>query len=442
MKKTGAVIQRLLLVVALFASTVPCAARAQTRDRLLFAVVVTRHGVRSISKAPAQYEWAAWDPVPPSYLTARGYTLMTYEGAFYRVYFDTHGLSVNCATPNVFVYADTDQRTLATARALVEGMCGKPNALPVFHDADTSRAKDDPLFDGTQWAASMRRIDAAKSHAAVAAALLSSAIVAAEQRTDYYGLQRILDSRCSGTCAPVVQGGDAIRSKEGLSELTGPLKTASTYAEDLFLERAQCRPSMRGVDLSQAMHLHVLAYDVNARNRYNPLVRGGTLFAHIVAMLQAKAGRAHGDIAIPDLSRDRIAFFSGHDTQLGALGGILNAHWMLSSGLVPDDMPPGAALVFQLYRDPKGEDRVRLRFVFETMEQFGHYKLVPGGVTSVPVAFDGCSGNDCSVSLDRLAALSDAIEHQGLVRKEWTTDSSAPVTLDRLLNPKWTQCKP
>ena len=40
------------------------------------------------------------------------------------------------------------------------------------------------------------------------------------------------------------------------------------------------------------MRLHVLAYDVNARNAYNPLVQGGTLLVHIVAMLDQKAGRA------------------------------------------------------------------------------------------------------------------------------------------------------
>ena len=431
------------VVAAVLAGLMPASAMpAQPHsDRFVFAVVVTRHGVRSISKAPPEYSWADWQPVAPSYLTARGYRLMTYMGQFYRVYFDANGIPVTCATPNVYLYADKDQRTLESGQALIEGMCGKANAMPMHHAADLSKATDDPLFDPTGWALSQHRIDAAASRAAVLAALPKppSALVT-EHAADFAGLQKVLDARCGGTCAPVTGGASSVDDdKDGLTEAGGPLKTASSYAEDLFLEYAQCNPDAPA-DLSDAMRLHVLAYDVNARNRYNPLVRGGTLFAHIVAMLEVKAGRAHPDVDIPDIRHDDAVIFSGHDTQLGALGGILNAHWEPGGGIVEDDMPPGSALIFALYRTSSNQYRVRMRFAYETIEQFHHYKLVNNGAASVPVRMPGCDGEDCSVPLERFSALARTIENDRLVRKEWTQESAGPVELDPLYNPKWTQC--
>ncbi|MBV8116810.1 MAG: hypothetical protein JOZ01_02465, partial [Candidatus Eremiobacteraeota bacterium] len=300
--------KRLFLYALMLSVLSPGAVAARgNAEKSVFAVVVTRHGVRSISKAPAQYSWADWSPVASSFLTARGYTLMTYLGQYYRVYFASRGIPVNCAANNAYIYADTDQRTLATGSALIEGMCGKATALPLFHNADASGKSDDPLFDATQWAATNNRIDARASRNAVLAALPSppSAVVTAH-RTEFDVLQHLLDPRCAASCTPVAAGDVSITaSKDGLAEVGDPLKTASTYAEDLFLEYAQCRPDVSD-DISQAMRVHVLAYDINARNAYNPRVRGGTLFAHIVAMLESKAGSPHGDVQIPDIAKDNI----------------------------------------------------------------------------------------------------------------------------------------
>ena len=177
---------------------------------------------------------------------------------------------------------------------------------------------------------------------------------------DFAAFQALLDTRCrKGGCQPTASAASSIvvatlaeanQGKDPLAGLKGPIATASTYAEDVFLEFAQCRPETQmttldgerlRADLAAGMRLHVLAYDVNARNAYNPLVRGGTLIAHVVAILDQKAGRTVlSRIKIPELTGKTLVVFSGHDTQLGALGGILSAHWSPEGGIVPDDMPP------------------------------------------------------------------------------------------------------
>ena len=272
-----------------------------------------------------------------------------------------------------------------------------------------------------------------ESKAAVAAAAGSpySSLVM-QHADDFATFQRLLDTRCpGGGCEPIVSAASLIeggkkpnaaneaaaadaanegKGKERLAALNGPLATASSYSEDLFLEFAQCRPEGQMTSLNSArfraafeagMRLHVLAYDVNARNAYNPFVRGGTLLAHIAAMLGQKAGRTgiFRRIATPVLEGKTLAIFSGHDTQLGALGGILNAHWNPEDGIVPDDMPPGSALVFDLVRAPDGEYGVRLRFASMTLNQFRTEKPIEGGIKVSPVAYTGCSGDGCVMPL-------------------------------------------
>lgn len=419
-------------------------ARGKDVVRPIFAVVVSRHGVRSISHVPGHYSWPDWSPVRPADLTAHGYRLATYMGQFYRVYFTSEGLPLSCVRRDAYVYSDIDQRTLYTGRALVEGICGSPNGLPVYHEADTSAKVHDPLFNATAWVAAHGHVDAAASKAAVSAA--ASRMTAPE----FDGLQRLLDARCNTTCAPVTSSATAITTKDGLSELNGPVKTASTYAEDLFLEYAQCRSPLefggRDIDnadddLASAMQLHVLAYDVNARNAYNPLVRGATLFAHIVGMLEERAELPHPDVENPHIGRDNLAFIVGHDTQLGALGGILNAHWSPGNGLVKDDMPPGSALIFELFKAHDGSYRVRARFAFQTLDQFRSYSYVPAGARTVPVSLKGCNGRNCSVSLEKLASQAHALARRGFVAKPWTPQSDASIDLPPLRNPRWTHCK-
>jgi hypothetical protein len=91
----------------------------------VFTVIVTRHGVRATKddkdgSKPGQYAWPKWG-IGSNNLTRHGYKLMTLMGKFYREKRAMEHLPVDCPKGSVFVYADTDQRTLRTARALIEG---------------------------------------------------------------------------------------------------------------------------------------------------------------------------------------------------------------------------------------------------------------------------------------------------------------------------------
>ena len=441
------------------------AAEASNASDLIFTVIVTRHGVRSISKTPessafpghpessvlpGHYKWAPWTPVEDSLLTKHGYQLMTLMGGFY---VNDAGIKVDCDHQGVFVYADKDQRTLFTAQALVEGLC--PNVkIPIFHE--TKMSASDPIFNGAAWLSGLGRIDAGASSRAVAAVAGSPpSTIVMSHTEDFSMVQSILDTRCvpPKPCVPVATGASAIEYKnEGLAELSGPLAKASTYAEDVFLEYAQCRPTAEiapplddetlRTDLKAAMRLHVLAYDVNARNAYNPLVRGGTLLAHIVGMLDQKAGRDVLNVVTPDVKDKVLAILSGHDTQLGALGGILDAHWTPKGGIVPDDMPPGSALVFDLFRDRSGEYGVRLRFAAMRLDQFRtNHRIDKDSIHMTNVTYAGCKAGGCVVPLAQFESLALTLQAQGLVDNDWSYSSEAPKDLEELENPEWTEAR-
>ena len=95
-------------------------------DTLQQVVIVTRHGVRAptwTSDRLNQYSATSWPDfgVPPGYLTAHGRALMKIMGGFYRESYLSLGLlhQSGCEdVKRVYFGADTDQRTIESARAL------------------------------------------------------------------------------------------------------------------------------------------------------------------------------------------------------------------------------------------------------------------------------------------------------------------------------------
>jgi hypothetical protein len=344
------------LACVLAADTNAFAQAAPPGETTVFTVIVTRHGVRAISDPPAKpagYRWPDWRPVGKDELTAHGYRLMRLMGGFYRKEQARKGLPVDCDAKTAYVYADVPppkppdnpnpaQRTLGTAHALIEGLCAtpdKPDTLAVFHAAEGHK---DPIFDATQQLAKSPGFDGAKSWNAVKQAADPVKTIVDRHAAEFAAFQGLLAKRCDRPhCDPIGAGDSSIPKPtrpDQLAALIGPIATGSSFSEDVFLEFAQCREEdeiakldgQLRADLAAGMRLHVVAYDVNARNFnplkpdarnvFNPLVRGGMLLARIAAMLDKKAGHAAlGHIGVPpELAGATLVIFSGHDTQLGA----------------------------------------------------------------------------------------------------------------------------
>jgi 4-phytase/acid phosphatase len=98
----------------------------------------------------------------------------------------------------------------------------------------------------------------------------------------------------------------------------------------------------------------------------------------------------------------------GHDGTLVELGSLLDLHWLLP-GYQPDQVPPGGALRFELWRrGGDGHEVVRLSFTAQSLAQLRNRQPLNRDrpPVTVPVFIPGCSESgpayDCP--LDRFAA--------------------------------------
>jgi 4-phytase/acid phosphatase len=339
------------------------AAFAQT-EQLQFAVIVSRHGVRSPTWEPERlnrYSAAPWPSfgVGSGLLTPHGRKLMQMMGTFYRSYFPGLVSRSGCADPPYF-RADSEQRTLETAKALAEGLA--PGCKVEIHAAGEDES--DPLFEGTE--AGTARPDQKLALAAVAGRLgpQPQAVIAAHQAA-FDQLVWLLNG--NGKAArSILEERFALTASKGTAVMNGPLSLASTLSEDLLLEYAEGMGGpnlgwgrLTAANLLQVMSLHTAYADLMRRTPYLARTRGSNLLVYVLkALEQAAEGKARAPMLV----------IAGHDTNLSNLSGMLGLSWILPS-YQADDPPPGGALLFTLWKSATGHYSVRVQFAAQTLDQ-------------------------------------------------------------------------
>ncbi|WP_165175013.1 histidine-type phosphatase [Desulfovibrio sp. ZJ369] len=367
-----------LLICGIF-SGVPadCAFAGADGDkaRLLKVVALSRHGVRSPTqdmKTLALWSsrpWPHW-PVPRGDLTARGGRLITAMWTELRGTFMELGLLPHAACPPpgaIFVRADTDQRTLATARALLAGLA--PGCETGYAVAD---GRPDPLFHPVK--AGLCAFDPA----AAASAVLSMTPGGLDRLHEEYSAPLALIDQLTAPPAPELCAFFALPRQCRISDLptsisvspkgrsvrlSGCLGIASSLAEIFLLEygqwpgRAAAWGQADGQVLARLLPLHSRVFDVINRAPLVARARGSSLLKE---MADALAGRHYDQ----RLNAARLVVFVGHDTNIANIGSLLGVTWQ-ARGWPPDGIPPGSALFLELWG--VGERReVRVRFYAQT----------------------------------------------------------------------------
>jgi 4-phytase / acid phosphatase len=343
--------------------------------QLKYVVIISRHGVRSPTWDAArlnQYSaqpWPEWG-VPPGNLTPHGRALILLMGAYYHEWFSgEHLLSGRgCQDAGrIYVWADTDQRTLETGRAFAESL--EPGCVIAVHSQ--TRGEKDRLFSGFGTPDPELALKAVDDKLAP-----DSEKFVSELRPALTALQSILTGEQKASTMLTASPAEINVSIRGKSvDLSEPLSAGSALSEDLLLEYVD---GMQGKDLGwgrlnkenlyEVLEIHSVESDLVRRTPYLARARGSNLLAHVLESIErAATGKSvRGALGRPG---DRLLILCGHDTNLSNISGILGLSWHLQ-GYRPDETPPGGALVFSLWRNPDlGRDFVRTQFVAQTLDE-------------------------------------------------------------------------
>ena len=341
--------------------------------------------MRIASTSDSAEPWPSFG-VPPAYLTPRGRMLMRRMGAYYGAWLSGEGLldGRTCAhAPQVYIWADTDQRTVETGRALAEGLLPRCS-IPV-HMFEGSGA--DPLFDPIE--AGVSKPDPALGAKAVRERIGRD--FTARHRGEFQELHQILTGGGAARRTPYASPEDIGVTVSGESvEVTGPLRTATTLTENLLLAYANGFEGrelgwgrLNARNLQQVLELHTAYADLMRRTPYLARARGGNLLTRVrQSIAQAVAGKVTAD-ALGTVG-DRLLIVSGHDTNLSNISGMLDLSWHLP-GYPADDTPPGGAIVFSLWREPSGQYAVRTQYLAETPDQM---RTASDSAAAAPVVRD------------------------------------------------------
>lgn len=384
---------RLCMALAAFAAFAPFrSAQAGPPDEgaeLVKMVVLERHGVRSPTQSPqtlAQWsrrDWPDW-PVGRGRLTPRGAALVKrfweQEGeALWRAGLLPEGKpaapggegggglgEAGAEQERIFVYADRDERTQATAEAALEGLAPHGGLMyarypyhgpdPLFHPLEAGYCALDPAAVDKELSPPV----IAELERALAEPIGDVAILlgpASPELCRGYGLPE----DCTIADVPSRVG----LAKENRSvHLDGKLGMAGSAAEIFLLEYAQWDrdAGWGGVDavkLQKLLPVHSRAFDAVNRAPSVAAARGSEL---LLCLANALAGRE----AAAGVEKARLVVFVGHDTNVAAVSALLDLHWRLP-GYAPDEVPPGSALALSLWR--RGERyEVRAQFIAQSLE--------------------------------------------------------------------------
>jgi 4-phytase/acid phosphatase len=406
---------------------------------LKLAIYVSRHGVRSPTGKAAQYNvysaapWPTWD-VPPGHLTPHGFKLMELFGAFDRLQLASEGLihPTGCEDASkITFYADSDQRTQETGKALAKGMLPGCDVNLHFLPEGTN----DPLF---HFLPSETGAAASGQGAALATAALLGRIGGSPANpTAAYRMQIAAMDQLLATCgATTPRDGKRISlldipatladgSGDHLTDYKGPLTIASTLSENLLLEYTEGMEAGKvgwgcadGARVRSLIDLHTAATDYTQRTRAIARAQASNLLDHIGrALTQAVSGKQVPG-AVARLG-DSALFLIGHDTNLENLAGMLNLNWIEDGRR--DDTPPGSALIFELWKDRKsGNYSVRTYFTAQTLEQMREASTLTLATPPerVQVFLPGCSGADGACPWDKFAMmLRDVVDPNNVAAK-------------------------
>ena len=376
-------------LIALMLLGVPVVMQAQLkrsddfRDKykLKEAVVLSRHNIRAPLSGNGSalgnltpHEWTQWSSAP-SELTLRGGALETMMGQFFRKWLVDAGLFPENYVPTadeVNVYANSMQRTIATARYFTSGFM-PVGGLVVNHRFVPS--KMDPVFNPQLTKVSPEfKAEAMKEIAAMGGK--KGIIGINEELTPNYTLiAEVLDLKDSpagksGTKAFDDYNTQIILERNKEPGMTGSLKDANS-ASDAFILQYYEEPDSVAAAFGKTLTREQWQEIAKIKDVYGDVLFTAPIVAVNVAhpLLQYM----YDEIESPDR---KFTFLVGHDSNIASVTAAL--------GVLPYDLPNaiekktpiGSKLVVEKWVGPDGEEYGALNLVYQSVDQLKNMSLL------------------------------------------------------------------
>ena len=385
-------------------------------------VILSRHNIRSPLSGKdstlgtmTPHEWFAWSS-NPSELSTRGGVLETEMGQYFRKWVEDEGLFPENYQPTeeeVRIYANSKQRTIATARYFSAGLLPSGETDVEYHmDFDQM---DPVFFPQLTIMNDEYRADAE----AQINELFDEQIY--DLADNYKLISEVIDLEDSegyknGTAEAFRTDDTQIVLEEGQEPgVKGSLKTACSISDALVLQYYE-EPDPLAAAFGEELSYEQWKEISEVKDLYGEVLFTAPLIAYNVAhplLMEIES----------ELSEeDRIfTFLCGHDSNLGSVLAALDVEDYSLEQSIEEKTPIGAKLVFAKWEDAQGKEYISLDLVYQTSYQLQELDLLD--LTDQPMVFHvplkGLSSNsDGLYTLDEfMAHLHNAVDEYDVIRE-------------------------
>jgi glucose-1-phosphatase len=347
-------------------------------------VILSRHNIRSPLSGPGSvlericpHEWFAWTSAPGE-LSLRGGALEVEMGQFFREWLVGEGFFAKDAVPaagEVRFYANSVQRTRATARSFAAGMFPMADISVEQHNPLGIK---DPVFNPQITKVSDAFL--AKAYAEIEA----MGGLDKPMKAKYALLEKVLDIKASPAArndtTSFGQFPSSVRFEVGREPLmTGGLKMACSASDALTLQYYE-EP-----DVVKAGFGHVLTQQEwtqvsSVKDWYQDV-----LFT--TPSVAANVGHPMLQELLSELRQPRrkFAFLCGHDSNIGSVLAALGAEPYDAPGAIETKTPIGGKILFTKYRGKDGRLYADIWLVYASADQLREMSIL--SVDNPPLAF-------------------------------------------------------
>lgn len=396
-------------------------------------VVMSRHNIRAplsgkdtVLGTLTPHDWFNWSS-DPSGLSLRGGDAETSMGQYFRKWLEKEGLFVKNYQPGdgeVRVYANSKQRTIATARFFTAGLIPAADVPVEYH---MKFDEMDPVFDPKL---TFLTDEYEKDVIEQVEELYHERILAMED--NYALLEDVID----------VKDSEAYKSGEftglrvddfGLEmELGKEPKAVGSLGTATSVSDALCLQYLEESDPVKAAFGHDLSFEQwqvisEVKDLRNDVSFCAPLIAHNVAHPLLQEIRS-------ELTKDgrKFTFLCGHDSDVGPILTCLKAEECKLQGTIDTKTPIGGKIVFCRWLSPEGQDYMSVDLVYASSEQLRKLDVLglDNPPYAVPQVLEGLEQNSDGLykTEEILGRFDEAIAEYDRMLEKYGVQDNAAVT--------------